>query len=64
MAEIINLNKARKAKARADAKTEAAANRASHGQTKGERAQADAEKAHLNHVLDGARIERPDDEPA
>lgn len=62
MAEIINLNKARKAKARADAKSEAAANRASHGQSNGDRAKTDAEKAHLNQVLDGARIERLDED--
>ena len=64
MAEIINLNKARKAKAQADDKVAAAANRASHGRTKGERDQTKAEKSHLNQVLDGAKIERPDDEPA
>ena len=37
MAEPINLNKARKAKARADKQTSAAANRLKHGRTKAER---------------------------
>ena len=64
MAEIINLNKARKARARADDKAQAATNRSAHGRSKGERDQARAERSHLDQVLDGARIEHPDDEPA
>jgi len=64
MAEIINLNKARKARTRAEAKTEAATNRAAHGRTKAEKATAEARKARRDRVLDGARIDRPDDEPA
>ena len=64
MAEIINLNKARKAKAQADDKATAAANRAAHGRSKGERDKSRAEKTQMDHLLDGARIERPDDEPA
>jgi len=64
LAEIINLNKARKARDKAEAKTDAAANRAAHGRTKGEKDIAEARKARRDRVLDGARIERPDDEPA
>ena len=65
MAEIINLNKARKARAKSDAKTDAAANRAAHGRTKNDKDAAEARKARRDRVLDGARIERPDeDEPA
>lgn len=47
MAELINLNKARKAKARAAGKTQAAENRVRFGQTKGGKAAArlDAERA-------------------
>ena len=65
MAEIINLNKARKARDKADAKVRAATNRAEHGVPKAERDRADAERDRRDHELDGARIERPDeDEPA
>lgn len=63
MAEIINLNKARKARTRADDKATAAANRSAHGRPKAERDKTKAEKTHLNQVLDGAKIDRPDDEP-
>lgn len=47
MADPINLNKARKAKARAGGKAEAAENRVRFGRTKGEKAAAklDAERA-------------------
>ena len=38
MAEIVNLNKARKAKARQDKTVQANANRALHGRSKAERA--------------------------
>jgi len=44
MAEPINLNKARKARAKADAKAKAASNRAKHGRTKTEKSR-DARKA-------------------
>lgn len=65
MAEIINLNKARKARDKADAKVRAATNRAEHGVPKADRVRADAERDRRNHELDGARIERPEeDEPA
>ena len=65
MAEIINLNKRRKARDKADAKVRAATNRAEHGVPKTERDRADAERDRRDHELDGARIERPDeDEPA
>lgn len=65
MAEIINLNKARKARDKADAKVRAATNRAEHGVPKTDRDRADAERDRRDHELDGARIERPDeDEPA
>ena len=47
MAELVNLNRARKAKARSDAETKAVENRAKFGRTKAERKleQARAEKA-------------------
>ena len=60
MAEIINLNKVKKAKARAEKEREAEANRAKFGRTKHEKTRAEAEQDKLDHILDGAKIE--DDE--
>lgn len=59
MAEIINLNRARKARAKAGAKTTAQANRAAHGRTKGQRDGAEAERAKASRLLDGAKREKP-----
>lgn len=55
MAEIVNLNRTRKAKAREAAEALAAENRAKYGQTKAERARVAAEKAKLRAVIDGAK---------
>ena len=57
MSEPINLNKARKARARADARTQAAQNRVRFGRTKAEKAvsQLEAERARKAH--DQARRE-------
>ena len=55
MAEIINLRKARKAKARADKEAEAAENRAKFGQPKEERTQSAAAKELLDRKLDAHR---------
>jgi hypothetical protein len=57
MAEIVNLNRARKAKARDAAETKAAENRAKYGQTKAECARLASEKAKLRAVIDGAKRE-------
>jgi hypothetical protein len=57
MAEIVNLNKARKARATAEKADQAAANRAKHGRTKAEK-QADARaEARRRALLDGAKRE-------
>ena len=61
MAELVNLNRARKAKARQDAQTRAAQNRVAFGRTKAEKdlARAQAEKARRD--LDAARLDpKPD----
>jgi hypothetical protein len=55
MAEIVNLNRARKAKARAVAKAQAEANRAAFGRTKAEKQAAAADATRLARTLDGAR---------
>ena len=60
MAEIVNLNRARKAKARAEKQAEAAANRAKHGRPKAEKALDRSEAARLESLLDGARKEPED----
>ena len=57
MAEIVNLNRVRKAKARDAAEAKAAENRAKYGKTKAERARLASEKAKLRAVTDGAKKE-------
>jgi len=53
MADIVNLKRARKAKARAEAAAQADANRISHGRTKVERKLAKAEADAATKKLDG-----------
>ena len=57
--EIINLNKARKERARSEAKARAATNRAAFGRTKGQKDAARIETERLKRDLDGAK--RDDD---
>jgi hypothetical protein len=57
MAEIVNLNRARKARDRVTAEAKAAANRAAHGRTRAERAKDKAAKAQRDALLDGARLD-------
>ncbi len=57
MAEVINLRRVRKARAREDAAATAAANRLAFGRTKTERAAAKAEQERQERALDGARRE-------
>lgn len=55
MSEIVNLNKARKAKARAETRAQAETNRVRFGRTKGEKAAAKSESAKLSRRLDDAK---------
>ena len=55
MAKIINLNRARKRRARAADKANAAENRAAFGQSKNESGAVQAEADRQARVLDGAR---------
>jgi hypothetical protein len=55
MAEIVNLNRARKARARAGAEAQAAANRAKHGRTKAQKQAERAVEDQRRRLLDGAR---------
>ena len=57
MAEIINLNRARKAKARESKATEADANRVKFGRTKAEKAAAALDAKRRSDLLDGAKRE-------
>lgn len=55
MAEIVNLNKARKARAEARREAEAAANRVKHGRTKAEKLNDARAEARRKALLDGAK---------
>jgi hypothetical protein len=61
MAEIVNLRRARKQKARAGAETEAAAKRLAHGRSKTERNQTRAEQEAADRKLDGHKRGDDDD---
>jgi hypothetical protein len=52
MADIVNLNRARKAKVRADKEAQAVQNRIAFGRTKAEKQQAAAEKARADKQID------------
>lgn len=55
--DIINLNKARKDRAKAGAKAAAAANRAAFGRTRAQKAAAKIEAERMARGLDGAKRE-------
>ena len=57
MAEIINLNRARKARQRAGAKATAEANRALHGRTRTERKAQEVERDRAARHLEGHKRE-------
>jgi hypothetical protein len=55
MGEIVNLNRARKSRVKADQKAEAIANRVAHGRTKAEKQSADMAQARAALLLDGKK---------
>jgi len=57
--EIVNLNKARKARRKADAKERAGENRARYGQTTAERAKTLWEKLRADRVLKAHKRDEP-----
>lgn len=57
MAELVNLNRVRKAKKREDEARQAEANRAKFGRTKAEKARDQAEVTKLGAELDGKKVE-------
>jgi hypothetical protein len=56
MSEIINLNQARKARAKAEDRAKAAANRAAYGRTKGQKTALQIEQTRANRLLDGQKL--------
>ncbi len=58
MGDVVNLNRARKAKARDGARVTAEANRAKFGRTKAEKARDLLDKARLEKAVDGAKLEK------
>lgn len=61
MADVVNLNRFRKARARADDKKQAAENRVAFGRTRAEKQQAEATRKMEQRALDGARLDPADD---
>ena len=57
MNDVVNFNKAKKARAKDAAKAVAAANRANFGRTKGEKAVDKAQADKVARLLDGAKRE-------
>lgn len=58
MNDVVNFNKARKARAKDAAKVTAASNRARFGRTKGEKAIEKAQADKVVRLLDGAKREK------
>ena len=64
MSNVVNLNKFRKRKAKADATKRADTNRRLHGRTKIERARDELQKRQLDAKIDGAQLEgTPGEDP-
>ena len=61
---VINLNKARKARAKAEAAAKAGENRARFGRSKAEKTEARSIADKLKQALDASRRERDDDPKA
>jgi len=59
MSNVVNLNKFRKAKAKAEKEKRAETNRRLHGRTKAERQRDLLQKQQLEARVDGARLESP-----
>ena len=63
MAEIINLRRARKQRARVEADKTAEQNRISFGRTKAERSLTEAEREMAARRIDGHKLTRDDKDP-
>jgi hypothetical protein len=62
MGEIVNLNRARKTRAKAEAKAQGAANRVVHGRTKADKALTALERHRADKLLDGQRRDPKSDD--
>lgn len=60
MGEVVNLRKWRKAREKAEAEAQAAANRAAFGRNKAEKQRDAAEAAQREALLEGSRMDSPD----
>lgn len=60
-AEIINLSKARKAKAKADKSAQATQNRFKFGRTKADKSLDKAKQDHVVRRLDQAKLDKPEE---
>ncbi len=61
MAEIVNFNKAKKARARAEKAKDAAESRAKSAQSKAEKTFGEAERERRDHALDNAKRDEGDE---
>jgi hypothetical protein len=59
MGDLVNLRQVKKRLARAQAASDAAANRVAHGRTKAEKAATQKKQNLAERVLDQAKIEKP-----
>jgi len=57
MGEVVNLNRVRKERAKAAARSVAKANRAAHGRTLAERTRVETERERAASLLDGSKLE-------
>ena len=64
MAEVVNLRRARKERARAEAAKQADANRVAFGRTKAEKSLTAAERDLAARRIDGHKLEKPEGEPS
>jgi len=63
MANVVNLNKFRKQKAKLAGEKQAEKNRRWHGRTKAERAREELQKKQLTAKVDGALLDEQSDQP-
>lgn len=59
MGNVVNLNRFRKQKAKANRKKQAEVNRRLHGRTKAEREREAQQKHQLTRLVDGAKLDPP-----
>lgn len=57
MGEVVNLNRVRKERAKAEKTAASAANRAAHGRTKADRTRAKKAQDRADRLLDGSKLE-------